>query len=198
MDASEDSAFAAHALEQARLVAATIGDGVELRSSLIETAAINKWLGKAHATDVESANPGTGLFATRSFRNNEFITLYDGNYRVHCGSRTSDTCVALHPTIARFLTAVIVLGREEACELPIQTHVVNKEHRYCDGLELSQLLESHGAAALIGRGGGCFANDPWSPPNYQPGPKVSAERQACPGREGRGLQLHLPPGFRQY
>ena len=159
MDSADDGPFAGRALEQARAVAATIGDGVELRSSLIDNAPQNSWLGTEHSTAREYATPGMGLFATRPFRDKEFITLYDGKY---------------------------LSGREEACDLDIQTHVGHKEHQYCDGHELALLLQQHGPEALIGRGGGCFANDPWSPTDQ---PTRRANAKLALGERGAALNF---------
>ena len=103
-------------LAAARL-AATINDGVELRPlGLGDLPYINQWLigtdkEKKHSTSLKSAVPGTGLYASRDFKPNELVTLYDGDY--------------------------LEGGVTEANRLSIQTHLARREHVYVDGKPLA-------------------------------------------------------------
>jgi len=98
----------------AALKAATIGHGVEVRPSSIGPPTDN-----------------FGLFATRSFKPTELVTMYDGTR--------------------------LEGGREEACALETQTHVAASAGVYWDGYPLTRLYRSQ-PKLLDGRGGGAFAN----------------------------------------
>ena len=97
------------AIEPAAAVAATIGNGLEVRSV---------------------GDDDFGLFTTRLFKSNEPITRYDGES---------------------------LLGKEQACDLEVQTHVTSKDGVYVDGYRLAQQFRAD-ALSVEGRGGGTFAN----------------------------------------